>query len=108
MPTPDSFAPVAITTRSGLDESVHFGAVVGLGPDGSVEFAVGDANAIVYPRSSNKPMQAVAMVRAGLALPPELLALVCASHDGTPVHTAAAERILAGAGLDATDRKSVV
>lgn len=102
MPTPDSFAPVAITSRSGLDESVHFGAVVGLGPGGSVEFAVGDPHAIVYPRSSNKPMQAVAMVRAGLALPPELLALVCASHDGTPVHTAAALRILAGAGLDAT------
>jgi L-asparaginase II len=100
MPTPDSFAPVAITSRSGFDESVHFGAVVGLGRDGGIEFAVGHPDAIVYPRSSNKPMQAVAMVRAGLSLPPELLALVCASHDGTPMHTAAAQRILAGAGLD--------
>ena len=87
MPTPESFVPVAITTRSGLDESVHFGAVVGLGPSGEIEFALGDPSAIVYPRSSNKPMQAVAMVRAGLSLPPELLALVCASHDGTPMHT---------------------
>jgi L-asparaginase II len=91
---------VAITSRSGFDESVHFGAVVGLGPDGRVDFAVGDPAAIVFPRSSNKPMQAVAMVRAGLALPADLLALVCASHDGTPMHTAAAQRILAGAGLD--------
>ena len=100
MPTPESFVPVAITDRSGLDESVHFGAVVALGPGGDIEFAVGDPLAIVYPRSSNKPMQAVAMVRAGLSLPPDLLALVCASHDGTPMHTDGALRILAGAGLD--------
>ena len=40
------------------------------------------------------------MVRAGLQLPPELLALVCASHDGTPTHLDAARRILATAGLD--------
>lgn len=99
MPTPESFAPVAITDRSGLDESVHFGAVVALGPSGEIEFAVGDPFAVVYPRSSNKPMQAVAMVRAGLRLPPELLALVCASHDGTTMHTDAALRILAAAGL---------
>ncbi len=100
MPTPESFVPVAITSRSGLDESVHFGAVVGLGPSGDIEFAVGDPNAIIYPRSSNKPMQAVAMVRAGLSLPADLLALVCASHDGTPMHTDAALGILATAGLD--------
>jgi L-asparaginase II len=45
-------------------------------------------------------MQAVAMVRAGLVLPPELLALVCASHDGTAAHRAAAVAILASAGLE--------
>jgi len=101
MSSPASFQPVAITSRSGLDESVHFGAVVGLAPDGEIEFAVGDPHAIIYPRSSNKPMQAVAMVRAGLQLPPQLLALVCASHDGTRMHTDAALQILAGAGLDA-------
>ena len=100
MPTPESFAPVAVTRRSGFDESVHFGAVVGLASSGAVEFAVGDPTAAIYPRSSNKPMQAVAMVRAGLALPPELLALVCASHDGTPMHIEGARRILATAGLD--------
>jgi len=100
MATPDAFAPVAITRRSGFDESIHFGAVVGLSSSGEIEFSVGDASTPIYPRSSNKPMQAVAMARAGLQLPPELLALVCASHDGTPMHTAAARRILATAGLD--------
>ena len=100
MPTPESFAPVAITRRSGCDESVHYGAVVGLSSSGHVEFAVGDPTAAIYPRSSSKPMQAVAMVRAGLRLPPELLALVCASHDGTPRHLDGVRRILASAGLD--------
>jgi L-asparaginase II len=100
MATPESFAPVAITRRSGCDESVHFGAVVGLSATGEIAFAVGDPMTAIYPRSSSKPMQAVAMVRAGLQLPPELLALVCASHDGTPMHIAAARRILATAGLD--------
>lgn len=98
---PDDFAPIAITSRSGLDESVHFGAVVALDRDGAVSLAVGRPEAVVYPRSSNKPMQAVAMLRAGLSLPPHLLALVCASHDGTSMHTAAALEILATAGLDA-------
>jgi L-asparaginase II len=100
MSRPDAFVPVAITRRSGFDESVHFGAVVVLGPSGDVEYAAGDPTVEIYPRSSNKPMQAVAMVRAGLDLPPDLLALVCASHDGTTLHLDGARRILAGAGLD--------
>jgi L-asparaginase II len=100
MSLPDAYVPVAITDRSGFDESVHFGAVVGLDADGSIAFASGDPHVDIYPRSSTKPMQALAMVRAGLDLPPQLLALVCASHDGTAKHLAAARQILAGAGLD--------
>jgi L-asparaginase II len=100
MSHPDAFVPIAITDRSGFDESVHFGAVVCLRADGSIEAAAGDPDVAIYPRSSNKPMQAVAMVRAGLHLPPDLLALVCASHDGTPAHLDAARRILASASLD--------
>ena len=81
-------------------ESQHFGAVVALERDGSVAFSIGDADTIVYPRSSMKPLQATAMVSAGLDLPPQLLALVCASHDGRPEHLAAALEILKRAGLD--------
>ena len=99
MATPEAFRPLAITSRNGYDESVHFGAVVALGPSGDIELAVGDPSVVVFPRSSNKPMQAAAMVRAGLSLPPRLLALVCASHDGTPTHLEAAAEILASAGL---------
>jgi L-asparaginase II len=96
----ESFVPIAQTTRSGAPESVHFGAVVALDRDGAVVARAGDPNVVIYPRSSNKPLQAIAMVRHGLALPPELLALVCASHDGTPAHLEGVRRILATAGLD--------
>jgi L-asparaginase II len=95
----DAFVPVAQTVRSARPESTHFGAVVALDRDGSVAFAAGDPAIEIYPRSSNKPMQALAMVEIGLALPPELLALVCASHDGSPMHRDGVRRILASVGL---------
>lgn len=100
MSRPDDFVPVAVTSRSGFPESVHFGAVVALNADGSVAFSVGNPRASIYPRSSNKPLQAAVMVEHGLHLGPQELALVCASHDGTVAHTDAALRILASAGLD--------
>ena len=40
------------------------------------------------------------MVRAGLDLDGELLALACASHSGEPFHVEGVRRILAAAGLD--------
>jgi L-asparaginase II len=40
------------------------------------------------------------MVSAGLDLPDDLLALVCASHDGRPMHLDGARRILATVGFD--------
>lgn len=67
--------------------------------DGSIEHEVGDSSVVVYPRSSNKPIQATAMVSAGLALPPRLLALVCASHDGRPEHLVGIREILTSAKL---------
>jgi len=96
----NTYELVAQTQRNGQVESQHFGAVVALNPDGSVAFSVGDPTSIVFPRSSIKPLQATAMVEAGLTLPPRLLALACASHDGRPEHLAAAREILATAGLD--------
>ena len=98
-PLSDAFVELAVTTRNGHDESVHYGAVVALESDGSVAFALGDAGAVVFPRSSTKPIQATAMVTSGLSLPPRLLALVCASHDGRAEHLSTAKEILATAGL---------
>lgn len=100
MPVSDSFELLAVTTRSDQQESYHFGALVALDASGEIELALGDPELAIYGRSSNKPMQAVAMLRAGLDLSPELLALTCASHSGTPAHLALALQILAAADLD--------
>ena len=96
---PESVA-LAEIWRSGVLEGVHRGHAVVLAPDGSVERAWGDPDARILPRSSNKPMQAAAMVRAGLPLEAELLALAAASHSGEPFHVEGARRILARGEVD--------
>lgn len=91
---------VAEVVRSGFLEGVHRGSVVVTAPDGSVEWSIGTADRPMFPRSSNKPMQAVGMLRTGLELDGELLALTGASHSGESFHLDGVRRILTGAGLD--------
>jgi L-asparaginase II len=91
---------VAEVVRSGMVESRHHGSVVALGPDGTVVLAVGETDTAMYPRSANKPAQAAAMLRCGLPLDGELLALAAASHSGEDFHIKGARRILAAADLD--------
>ena len=93
-------AVVAELVRSGFVEGRHRGSVVALTADGRVDWAVGAPHQPVLPRSCNKPLQTLGMVRLGLDLPPTLLALACASHSGEPFHLEGVRRILATAGLD--------
>ena len=99
-------APLLHLLRGGMVEGVHHGSVVVLAPDGAVQFSAGDVDTAVYPRSAAKPIQAVAMVRLGLDLPVDLLALTAASHSGEPAHLAGALRILEGAGLTEADLRN--
>lgn len=85
--------------RNGLVESVHSGHLVALDQDGSVCIAKGDIAAPIFPRSTVKSLQASAMVRSGLKLPPRLLALAASSHSGSKMHMDAVLEILTGAGL---------
>jgi L-asparaginase II len=95
-------APVVVAeiVRSGYVEGHHYGSVVALEVDGSVAWSVGDDESQVFPRSCNKPVQALGMLRAGLDLDGELLALACASHSGEPFHLEGVRKVLADAGLD--------
>ncbi|WP_298182346.1 asparaginase [Saccharomonospora sp.] len=96
--------PVLVeVVRSGFVESVHRGAVVVTAPDGSVRAAIGDVDTPVFPRSTNKPFQALGMLKAGLEIDDTDLALVCASHAGEPGHIERALSILAAAGLGEDD-----
>ena len=91
--------PLVDVERSGVVESVHSGSVVLLATDGSTR-SVGTTDQVIFPRSSNKPLQAVGMVRAGLDVPPSWLALAAASHSGEAMHVELVAAMLASAGLD--------
>jgi L-asparaginase II len=94
---------LAELVRSGLVESTHSGQLLLMAADGSDLLALGDVEAEIYPRSAIKSLQAAAMVRAGLNLNDEQLALVCASHGGTTRHQEVALEILRSVGLSESD-----
>jgi L-asparaginase II len=71
--------------------------------DGSVELSIGDVTSPVFPRSCNKPIQALGMLRCGLDVADELLAVAVSSHSGESFHLAAVRAVLAGAGLSEAD-----
>lgn len=87
--------------RSGMVESVHRGSVLALDADGAPALTLGDVTSPVLPRSSNKPLQAVALLEAGWQPgDDEQLALAAASHSGEPRQLEVVRRLLASAGLD--------
>ncbi|MEF9912379.1 MULTISPECIES: asparaginase [unclassified Streptomyces] len=107
LPTSSPVPPVlAEVVRSGFTEGHHRGSLVLLAADGSVEFALGDPAAPVFPRSSNKPMQAAAILRAGLDLSGERLALAAASHSGEGFHLELVRTMLAEHGLKPDDLRT--
>lgn len=94
---------VAEVVRSGFVEGRHHGSVVALDPDGGVLHQTGDVTSQILPRSCNKPIQAIGMLRAGLPLRGELLALAAASHSGEKIHVEGVRRALDEVGLTETD-----
>lgn len=98
-PTTD---PVVLAeyTRSGFVEGVHVGHAVVVDRGGAVVRQWGNPHQVIFPRSSNKPAQAAAMVAAGLDLPDPLLALAAASHSGEAMHLAGVRQLLASVHLD--------
>lgn len=92
--------PLAHVVRSGVTEGTHFGSAVVVDSDGSVLWSLGDVTSQMFPRSSNKFMQGLAMVRNGLPLKDELLALACASHSAEQFHIDGVHSILNGANAD--------
>ncbi|MFB2533331.1 asparaginase [Paracoccus sp. p4-l81] len=94
--------PMIELWRGGMLESVHHGHAVVFGP-GGVEAAWGDADAVIFPRSSCKMIQALPLIESGAAdaagLSQRQLALACASHNGAAIHTQAVAAWLADLGL---------
>ncbi|HEU5127520.1 MAG TPA: asparaginase [Glycomyces sp.] len=91
---------VAEVVRSGYTESFHRGSVAVAGPDGRLLAAIGDVAGPVFTRSSAKPLQALAMLRAGWKPDSSAdLAIGSASHKGEPMHVMQVDSVLSHAGL---------
>lgn len=93
------YAPLAQIVRSGFVEGRHFGSAVVLDSSGQIIWSAGEVAKQIFPRSSNKIMQGLAMVRAGLPAKGELLALACSSHSAESIHLEGVQSLLNAAGL---------
>lgn len=93
------FVELAVITRGDLVESWHRGIAVLTDPEGKVILHKGNSKRLIYPRSAIKPLQTVAMRRAGLDLKGEMLAITSASHRSTKDHIRIVKEILDKAGL---------
>ena len=90
---------LAVVERSGFVESRHVGSAVVLGPDGDIVRSLGAPEAPIFPRSTMKPFQAVAIMGAGVPLEGASAVLATASHAGTPAHLSVVRKLLAQAQL---------
>lgn len=95
----DEAAELAILTRSGFIESRHIGSAVVLDQHGEVQRSIGSPSSPVFPRSSLKPFQAIAVMNSGVQLRGAQAVLATASHAGTMKHMSTVRAMLATAGL---------
>jgi L-asparaginase II len=99
--------PLAIMTRGGATESVHYGSVAVADVEGNLLQSAGDPYAPMFTRSSLKPFQAMPLLASGADRAygfggPEL-ALTCASHSGEARHVEVVSGILQKIGCSAED-----
>lgn len=98
--------PMVEVWRGGMLECSHLGHAVICDAGGIVE-SWGDPEAVIFPRSAFKMIQALPLVESGAAaafgLTQAQLAFACASHRGAALHVAKAAEWLAGIGLGEAD-----
>jgi L-asparaginase II len=96
--------PLVKVIRSGVEEAVHLGSVVVADEYGDLVASTGDPGRVAFARSTTKPLQAaVSLSLAGEEVTDPEVALMCASHNGEPVHLEVVLKLLdrAGVGVDA-------
>ena len=94
-------------TRGELTESIHVAFAVAIDDTGQPFYSTGDPQYLTCIRSSLKPFQAAASVKAGAVDAAEFndeeLALMCASHKGEKMHVKTAQSMLTKLGLTVDD-----
>lgn len=96
---PSGLVELASVRRSGLIESRHFGSLLAFDSTGEPVLELGDPDATILPRSTVKPLQALACLTAGAPLTGPELAIAAGSHTGEDEHVRVVHSILARAGL---------
>ncbi len=93
--------------RNQILESQHHGHIVVMHSSGDVLLEVGEADRVIFPRSSCKMIQALPLYESGAAKEFDLssaqLALACASHNGEDMHVNGVKKWLAALDLDVLD-----
>ncbi len=95
-------------SRDNAVESQHRIWAAAVSPHGEVigESVRGDANRLVFLRSAAKPFQATVGIESNVlqrfGLDERHLAIACASHNGSELHTSLVREILDACGLDPT------
>jgi len=99
---------LATVTRGGIAESLHLGHLVVLNADGSTHLSKGSPELPIYPRSAIKSLQAAAMLKAGLKVDADELAIVCASHSGSQKHIDLVTKMLTTRDISISQLKNAV
>ncbi len=95
-----SSVPLVREVRSGLEESVHTGDVAVVDSDGKLIAFAGEADRLLFARSSMKPLQAtVSLSCSTFDFTDREIAVMSASHNAEPVHVEAVRSLLARAGV---------
>jgi L-asparaginase II len=99
---------LAKVTRGDLVESLHLGHLIVLNADGSTYLSKGSPELPIYPRSAIKSLQAAAMLKAGLKVDVDELAIVCASHSGSQKHIDLVTKMLTTRDISISQLKNAV
>lgn len=96
--------PLVEVTRGSVIESVHFGSLCLADANGNTLLSLGDQTSPFFLRSSAKPFQLLAFLERGGAdrfgFEPREIAIMCASHSGTPAHLDTLEKLQAKVGIE--------
>jgi L-asparaginase II len=99
--------PMVELWRGGLLESTHQGHAVICNAAGEVVESWGNPDAVIFPRSSCKMLQALPLMESGAfdaaGLTEAHAAFACASHWGSALHTTMARTWLEGLGMGESD-----
>ena len=99
---------LAKVTRGDLVESLHLGHLIVLSADGSTYLSKGSPELPIYPRSAIKSLQAAAMLKAGLKVEANELAIICASHSGSQNHIDLVTKMLISRDISISELKNAV